>query len=144
MPGFQFSRRAAGPKACRHVWLDPSQKTICVRCGPVTRKPSKYKNQKQIVDGIEFDSKREAVEWFAHRVLERAGQIRDLRRQVEYRCLVNGVYILSYFSDFEYDDLTGRRHVVDIKSDSTEQNPVFIIKRKLVWACHKIKIEVRK
>lgn len=45
-------------------------------------KPSKYGAQRETVDGITFDSKREAGRWLDLRTLERAGKIRDLRRQV--------------------------------------------------------------
>lgn len=35
-----------------------------------------------IVDGIRFDSKREAARWSQLRLLEKAGEIRNLKRQV--------------------------------------------------------------
>lgn len=45
-------------------------------------KGNKYGAQRVTVDGITFDSKREANRWLELRNLERAGQITDLRRQV--------------------------------------------------------------
>ena len=45
---------------------------------------SKYKAKKTIVDGIEFDSKKEAERYRELVLLERAGQIQNLRRQVKY------------------------------------------------------------
>lgn len=44
---------------------------------------SKYGAIKTVVDGIQFDSKAEARRWSELRLLERAGQIRDLQRQVK-------------------------------------------------------------
>ena len=43
---------------------------------------NKFGAQRVTVDGISFDSKREANRWLELRNLERAGQITDLRRQV--------------------------------------------------------------
>jgi hypothetical protein len=43
---------------------------------------NKYGAQRVEVDGIRFDSKREARRWAELRHLERAGEISDLRRQV--------------------------------------------------------------
>jgi len=45
---------------------------------------SKYRNRKTVVDGITFDSKREAARWQELKLLERAGEITELERQVEY------------------------------------------------------------
>lgn len=46
------------------------------------RTNNKFGAQRITVDGIKFDSKREANRWLELRNLERAGQITDLRRQV--------------------------------------------------------------
>lgn len=45
-------------------------------------KTQKYGAQRVVVDGITFDSKREANRWGELKLLQRAGQIRDLKRQV--------------------------------------------------------------
>ena len=47
-------------------------------------KPSKYKNRKVQVDGIIFDSAKEANRWKELEMLEKAGKIEDLRRQEKY------------------------------------------------------------
>ena len=52
---------------------------------------SKYKAKKTIVDGIEFDSKKEADRYRELVLLERAGQIQNLRRQVKY-VLIPAIY----------------------------------------------------
>lgn len=43
---------------------------------------NKFGAQRVTVDGIKFDSKREARRWQELKLLERAGKITDLRRQV--------------------------------------------------------------
>lgn len=49
------------------------------------RKPSrnKYGAKKTIVGDIKFDSKKEATRWMELQLLERAGEISDLKRQVK-------------------------------------------------------------
>lgn len=48
-------------------------------------KPSrnKYGAKKEVVRGIKFDSKKEASRWMELQLLERAGEISDLKRQVK-------------------------------------------------------------
>jgi hypothetical protein len=48
----------------------------------VTRTPRKYRNKPVTVDGIRFDSQREYERWCELRLLERAGAIAGLERQV--------------------------------------------------------------
>ena len=45
---------------------------------------AKYGNRKAEVDGIAFDSVREAARYKELKLMERAGVIRDLQRQVEF------------------------------------------------------------
>jgi hypothetical protein len=45
-------------------------------------KKQKYGAQRIVVDGITFDSKKEAGRWAELKLLERAGEIINLRRQV--------------------------------------------------------------
>lgn len=48
---------------------------------------SKYGARKTVVDGITFDSKREAERYSELKLLERAGKIEGLRRQVSFELL---------------------------------------------------------
>lgn len=59
-----------------------SQELRQMQAGKKEAKGSKYSAQRDTVDGITFDSKREAQRWSELRLLERAGKIRDLQRQV--------------------------------------------------------------
>ena len=68
---------------------------------------NKLKNIKTTVDGIVFDSKAEAQRWQQLKILEKVGQIGNLRRQVKYVLIptqkVNGKVIereCSYYADF--------------------------------------------
>lgn len=48
------------------------------------KRANKYGARKTVVDGITFDSKREAKRWAELLLLERAGKIANLERQVRY------------------------------------------------------------
>lgn len=93
-----------------------------------------------MVDGIAFDSKREAARWSELRAKQDAGRIAGLRRQVRFPLIVNGTRVCSYVADFVYI-AAGRRVVEDVKSDFTRKLPVYRIKRKLMIACHGIHIQ---
>lgn len=101
-------------------------------------KASKFKNVKTVVDGITFDSKKEAKRWEDLCMLEQAGDIRDLRRQVDFGLSVNGEHICVYRADFVYIDDSGKRVVEDAKGMKTD---VYLIKKKLMLACYGITIK---
>lgn len=100
---------------------------------------AKYGNTKVNVDGKHFDSKREAARWQELRLLERAGEISDLRRQVRYELVpkMSGERPVDYIADFVYRDKNGNEVVEDVKGVRT---PVYIIKRKLMLWRHGIRI----
>lgn len=100
---------------------------------------AKYGNTKVNVDGMHFDSKREAARWQELRLLERAGEISDLRRQVRYELVpkMPGERPVDYIADFVYRGKDGNEVVEDVKGVRT---PVYVIKRKLMLWRHGIRI----
>ena len=100
---------------------------------------AKYGNTKVKVDGVPFDSKREAARWRELRLLERAGEISDLRRQVRYELVpkLPGERPVDYIADFVYRDKNGNEVVEDVKGVRT---PVYVIKRKLMLWRHGVRI----
>ncbi len=107
----------------------------------VIRKPgkagrSKYGNQKTEVDGIVFDSKKEAKRYGELKRLEAAGEIHDLRRQVPIACVVNGVKVCTYRADFVYLERAGmalfNKEVVE---------DLLIEAKEKAKACHGIEIK---
>lgn len=117
---------------------------------------NKYSNTKVMVDGIVFDSKREARRYQELLLLEKAGAILDLRRQVKYVLIPAqrepdiigkrgghkpGKLIeseLAYVADFVYIDTeTGQTVVEDTKGFRTRD---YVIKRKLMLYIHGIRI----
>ena len=109
-------------------------------------KTNKYKNQKVNIDGETFDSKREAKRYLELKLLERAGEIKDLQRQVKYILIPSqkrdGKVVereCAYISDFEYYDAhTGELVVEDTKGMRTKD---YIIKRKLMLYNYDIRIK---
>lgn len=102
----------------------------------INRYYSKYRNRKTEVDGITFDSKREAARYSELKLCERAGLISELKTQVRYRLEVNGHKICDYLSDFQYVE-NGALVVEDTKGFAT---PAYKLKRKLMLALHGIVI----
>ena len=96
----------------------------------------KYRNQKTAVNGITFDSKKEAARYGELKILERAGKIKELKLQVKYDLAVNGLKICSYKSDFTYFE-EGQQITEDVKGMKTR---VYEIKKKLMKAIHGIEI----
>lgn len=96
---------------------------------------SKYHATKTVIDGITFDSEREAKRYQELKLLERAGAIRDLKRQVRYEIVpafdVDGKHYraITYIADFVYTDCeTGKEIVEDVKGVRTD---VYRLKAKL-------------
>lgn len=70
--------------------------------------------------------------------MEMAGEIKNLELQTRYPLRVNGVLVCTYVPDFEYDDVSTGRHVVeDTKGTVTRE---YRIKRKLMKAVHGVEV----
>lgn len=98
---------------------------------------SKYHNKKTEVDGIVFDSKREASRYLELKLLQQAGEIQDLILQPSYELRVEGGKVIGkYFADFKYR--VGMKVVVeDSKGVRTD---VYRLKKRIVEAVYGIKI----
>lgn len=107
---------------------------------PTKPKKSKYGAVKTEVDGIMFDSKREASRYQELRLLEQAGEIANLRLQVPYILFPKNEHgrALKYIADFVYNDDTGALVVEDAKGHSTD---VYKIKRRLMAELKGIEIK---
>lgn len=124
------------------------------------RSRAKYGNRKVVVDGITFDSKKEAQRYTELKLLEKAGKITGLQLQREFELIpaqreqTNEAYTkgphkgeyksgklieckCSYIADFVYWD--GNSLVVeDAKGMRTKE---YIIKRKLMLHIYGIRIK---
>lgn len=104
------------------------------------RRCGKYGAVRTVSDGITFASKLEARRWNELRMLERAGAIAGLQRQIPFDLIVNGHHICTYRSDFVYViPTTGERVTEDAKGVLT---PEFRLKAKLMEAIHGIVVQI--
>jgi hypothetical protein len=99
---------------------------------------SKYRNKKITIDGMTFDSKREAQRYAELRLMERGGLIHGLRCQVPFELIPKqkGERAANYVADFVYTE-NSQQVVEDVKGVRT---PVYKIKRKLMLERHGIRI----
>ena len=100
---------------------------------------NKYHAKKVTVDGIVFDSKTEAHRYCQLRMMESAGLITDLQRQVCFQLIPkqDGERSCQYIADFVYRDKGGKTVVEDVKGYRTD---TYKIKRKLMLWVHGIHI----
>lgn len=109
---------------------------------------NKYRNRKTVLDGIEFDSAKEARRYAELLLLQKAGEIYDLKRQVPFVLIPaqkdekTGRLLereAKYIADFTYRSCkNGRITVEDTKGFRTKD---YILKRKLMLYRHGIKVK---
>jgi hypothetical protein len=99
----------------------------------------KWRHKPVVVDGVHLDSQAEGNRYAELLILQRAGEVTDLRVHPRYSMIVNGRYVGDYIADFEYRDGAGQRVVEDVKSP-VSRTPVYRLKRKLVDAIFGINI----
>lgn len=100
---------------------------------------SKYGNKKTVVDGITFDSKKEAARYAELKLMEKAGVIMSLELQPTFPVYIDGKKVFEYRADFKYwiDGKDGRYVIEDVKGVKTD---VYRIKKKCVEAQYGITI----
>lgn len=103
------------------------------------QKKLKYNNTKVEIDGIKFDSKKEANKYQELLMLQKAGVIKDLRRQVKFEvCPKSNTERAAYYvADFVYTQSDEKKIIMDVKSEMTRKLPLYILKRKLVKNIYK-------
>lgn len=122
------------------------------------KKDTKYHAKKVTVDGVTFDSAKEARRWRELCLLEKAGEIKGLQRQVKYllipehrepditgprggirkgKMIESAVY---YVADFVYTELNNPTELIveDVKGFRTKE---YILKRKLMLDKYGIRIK---
>ena len=103
---------------------------------------SKFGNFQTIIDGIKFDSKKEAQYYGKCKLRVRAGELKKFEYHVRFPIIVNGQKICTYEADFVLYFPNGDIRVFDVKTVATEGLPVFRLKKKLMLAVHNINVEI--
>lgn len=100
---------------------------------PPTKKPPKYHNVKTIVDGVYFDSQKEAEFYNDLKMLLQAGHIKGFCRQAEFILQEGfaGTKPICYIADFIIFNNDGTATVKDVKGGEITKTPEFKIKQKL-------------
>lgn len=118
---------------------------------------AKYGNRKVTVNGIVFDSQKEARRYGYLSLLEKSGEITNLARQVEYELIPVQKTVteytdkkgntkhktivleraVKYIADFVYYDKSGNLVVEDTKGVRTKE---YVIKRKLMLYMYGIQV----
>lgn len=119
----------------------------------------RYKAKKTVVDGIKFDSKKEAERYLELKELEKKGEISNLVLQEKFMLIPTqcepstftktgkekrGKVIeraLTYTADFSYYDSEGNYIVEDVKPSKKFLPKEYVIKRKLMLWFHNIRIK---
>ncbi len=99
------------------------------------KKFNKYNNKKVFTqDGLRFDSQKEFNRFNELMMMQRAGIISELKRQVKFLiCPKTETEQAAYYvADFVYTKADGKKIIEDVKSKITKQLPLYILKRKLV------------
>ena len=126
---------------------------------PRGEKKSKYNNKKVVYQGISFDSKKEMERYMYLLDAQRNGVITDLQRQVKFELIpaVREEYIehlktkdkvktrtlqlaITYTCDFSYKK-DGELVIEDVKASPKMLPKEYILKKKLLFAIHRISIK---
>ena len=105
------------------------------------KKGGRYNKTVVEVDNIKFDSKIEAARYSQLRILEKAGEIKQLELQpkfiIQQNCKiklndkVKTQLMIKYIADFKYIE-NGKIIVEDVKSKYTSSDAQYKIKRKML------------
>lgn len=131
MGGLRFSSTAVMPERMRHL-VEAQGKGAPREAAPAAK--SKYGNHPTTVDGIRFDSKKEADYYKQLKIRRDAGEVSHFLMQVPIALPGNTKYVLDFLvfytdgSDPEYVDVKGR------------QTETFRLKKRQVEALYPFKI----
>lgn len=117
--------------------------TVCPKCrsNVFSTKPSKYHAQRVDAEDGKFDSKLEFQRWRELKLLERAGVITELKRQVRILLIPQSKYgrEIAYVADFSYRE-DEKLVIEDTKSEATK-TPLYRLKKRLVAEKYGIEIK---
>jgi hypothetical protein len=105
---------------------------------------SKFKiapKSRRTLDGIVFDSASEMRRYAQLKLMEKAGLIDSLERQVPYPVYINGNLVTTYHADFRWRDIAKNViQVEDVKSPGTKLERDYRLRRRCVEAYYGIRV----
>lgn len=92
----------------------------------------KYGNQKVVNTDGKFDSKFEYYRWCELKILEKAGLIKDLKKQVKFVLIDKSKHgrEISYIADFTY--LQGDKLIVEDTKSTATKTRLYCLKKRLL------------
>lgn len=99
------------------------------------KRRNKYGNRKTELDGVTFDSRKVAWRYAELCMLQKAGLIQDLQRQVRFEIVPKcgesrARYYIAYFTYIQ----DGRKVIEDVKNPATRADKVYSLKKALmIW-----------
>jgi hypothetical protein len=101
------------------------------------KKTHKYHAIKTEIDGIVFDSKKEARRYSELKLLVKTGELVSFDRQVVFPILFEGQLLCKYVADFVTYSNHGLRTVEDVKGMRTR---IYQLKKKMMRIINRIEI----
>ena len=115
-------------KQAQELGLEPKKKRL------------KFNNKFTKVDGVTFQSKKEAQRWGELKLLEKAGEISCLEHHRVFDLIVNDVLVTTYECDFSYlEDAV--LVVEDVKGGEATKTGLYLVKKALMKAVLGIEIQ---
>ena len=104
---------------------------------------NKYRNKEVTVDGLRFQSVKEASRWQELKMLERAGEIVGLVRQQKIELIPKTkLYRACYYiPDFIYFDKRENKTIYEDVKGGNFRTKEYLLKRKLLYWRHGIEIK---
>ena len=115
-----------------------------------TKTSAKYGNKKVEVDGMVFDSKKEAAVFLEFKIMQDGGMIKDLQCQVPFELIPKQTAPsgskfreVKYIADFVYTDcMSGEQVVVDVKGyKKGASDNIFTLKKKMMLERYGIEVK---
>ena len=93
---------------------------------------SKYGNKALLTSDGKFDSKLEYYRWCELKVLEKAKEIKDLKRQVKFVLIDKSKHgrEISYMADFTY--IKDKQLIVEDTKSKATKTPLYRLKKRLM------------
>jgi hypothetical protein len=99
---------------------------------------SKYHNRKTEVDGIVFDSQKEALYYQELKLLQRAGEVVNIELQPKFELIPpyvndagNKIRATYYRADFKVEYKDGHIEIIDIKPSASFKTKEYRLKKKM-------------
>lgn len=97
--------------------------------------------ENRTVDGIVFDSAKEARRYAELKILQRAGKIADLTPQVALDVNIDGKHYCRFTVDFSYREPASADFIYEeVKSSGTAKDSAYRLRRKAAELFHGIQI----